>query len=87
MSSGFMPVHWIQWTNQMFTGHFNMSIGHLAEVLDINPHPRLENRAIFDEISGAIKARAIKAIESSGGNLGVGGGRPPPPPPSHLHGK
>jgi hypothetical protein len=36
MSSGLMPVHWIQWTNQMSTGHFNMSIGHLAVVLDIN---------------------------------------------------
>jgi hypothetical protein len=36
MSTGHMPVHWIQWTNQMSTGHFNMSIGHLAEVLDIN---------------------------------------------------
>jgi hypothetical protein len=36
MSSGFMPVHCIQWTNQMSTGHFNMSIGHLADVLDIN---------------------------------------------------
>jgi hypothetical protein len=36
MSSGLMSVHLIQWTNQMSTGHFNMSIGHLAEVLDIN---------------------------------------------------
>jgi hypothetical protein len=36
ISTGHMPVHWTQWTNQMSTGHFNMSIGHLAEVLDIN---------------------------------------------------
>jgi hypothetical protein len=59
-----------------------MSIGHLAEVLDINPHPRLENRAIFDEISGLLKLALLKLLNPVAEILvWEGGDRPPPPPP------
>ena len=58
-----------------------MSIGHLAEVLDINPHPRLENRAIFDEISGLLKLALLKLLNPVAEILvWEGGDRPPPPP-------